>query len=164
MVRQLYTCVCIDRMESSLYKCCFCLQTVVKPLVMCHQTHVGCFECVCEHMRHSENSHVCAICRDQVHLRFDRLILESASTFRRSKRRKTSHKSYEVFQKVLDMKKKSKFRPFTKTFRRFAHVTRDEDALDQLSEDIENINKAKESIKRLESQRLFERSRTSISI
>ena len=71
---------------------------------------------------------------------------------------------YLISQSLLDMKKKSKFRTFTKTFRRFAHVTRDEDALDQLSQDIENINKAKESMKRLESQRLFERSRTSISI
>lgn len=151
-------------MESRLYSCCFCLNTVVKPLVMCHQTHVGCFECVCEHLRHSESAPVCAICRDPVHLRFDRLILESASTFRRSKRRKTSHKAYDVFMKVLEMKHKNKFRVFTRTLRRFARATHDKDALDQVNEDIDTIIKARESIKRLKSQRLFERSTSDICI
>ena len=151
-------------MESTLYKCCFCLNTVVKPLVMCHQTHVGCFECVCEHIRHSETSPVCAMCRQSVHLRFDRLILESASTFRRSKRRKTENKMYDVFLQVLAMKQKSKFRPFTRTIRKFAMATQTEDALELMRQDIENIAKAKESMKRLESQQLLDRSRSSVRI
>jgi len=131
---------------------------------MCHQTHVGCFECVCEHIRHSETSPVCAMCRQSVHLRFDRLILESASTFRRSKRRKTENKMYDVFLQVLAMKQKRKFRPFTRTLRKFAMATQTEDALELMRQDIENIAKAKESMKRLESQQLFDRSRSSVRI
>lgn len=151
-------------MESSLYKCFICLNTVVKPVVMCHQTHVGCFECVCEHLRLSETSPTCAICRDPVHIRFDRLIFESALTFRRSKRRKTENKYYDVFLQVLELKHKNKYRPFTRTLRRFAMATKTKEELEQLKTDIDNITKAKESMKRLESHHLLDRSRTSVRI
>ena len=145
-------------MEATFYKCCFCLNTVIKPLLMCHQTHVGCFECVCTHLRHSPGSPTCPICRDPVHLRFDRLILESAATFRRAKRRKTQNTAYDVFLKVLGLKEKNKFRPFTRTLRKFVAVTTDTGTIEQMRQDIENIEKARESIARLESQRLYQRS------
>ena len=151
-------------MEASLYKCCYCLQTVIKPLVMCHQTHVACFDCVCSHIRHSEGTPTCPVCRAVVHLRFDRLVLESAATFRRSKRRKTLDPAYDVFLKILELRERSKFRPFTRLLRKFVQATVEPGAISQMKQDIENIEKARESIKRLESQRLYERSRPHVHI
>jgi len=142
-------------MQAALYKCCFCLQTTVKPVIMCQQTHVACFECVCQHLRKSEDSK-CPICRDGLRLRFDRLILESADCFPRSKRRKTAHTAYDVFLKILALKQKDKFKPFTRTMKRFALVTETAISLEQMAEDVENIRKANESIKRLTSQRLYD--------
>lgn len=144
-------------MQAALYKCCFCLQTVVKPIVMCQQTHVACFECVCQHLRKTEESK-CPMCRDSMRLRFDRLILESANYFPRSKRRKTAHTAYDVFQQILALKQKEKFKPFTRIMKRFALATDSEISLEQMAEDVENIRKANESIKRLTSQRLYDHS------
>lgn len=144
-------------MEASLYKCCYCLQTVIKPLVMCHQTHVACFDCVCEHIRHSATTPTCPVCRAVVHLRFDRLILESAATFRRSKRRKTNNTAHDVFLKILAFRERSKFRAFTRLLRKFVNATDSPGSILQIQEDIENIEKARESIKRLEAQHLYGR-------
>jgi len=91
-------------------------------------------------------------------LRFDRLILESADCFPRSKRRKTAHTAYDVFLKILVLKQKEKFKPFTRTMKRFALATDSNVSLEQMAEDIENIRKANESIKRLTSQRLYDSS------
>lgn len=143
-------------MQAALYKCCYCLQTVVDPVVMCHKTHVGCFDCVCEHLRHTSNNLCCPMCRDALHLRFDRLIMESSLLFRRSKRRKTESTQHSVFLKLLSLKEKDKYRPFTRTMRKFANATKTSAEVDQMNEDIDNIVRADESIKRLQSQRLYE--------
>ena len=99
-----------------------------------------------------------------MHARFDRLILETASTFRRAKRRKTENKSHVVFLKLLDLKDKNKFRAFTRTFRRFALITKTKESVEQLDRDIENIRNARESITRLESQRLIDKRRSLMRI
>ena len=96
------------------------------------------------------------MCRDALHLRFDRLIMESSLLFRRSKRRKTESTQHSVFLKLLSLKEKDKYRPFTRTMRKFANATKTSAEVDQMNEDIDNIVRADESIKRLQSQRLYE--------
>ena len=142
-------------MTTSLYRCCFCLNTVKNPIVMCYQTHVGCFDCVCKHVQLSETSE-CALCRQPLHIRFDRLITESAASMHRSKRRKTTDNSYTIFLRLLELKKKERFRIFTRTFKRFAAAATSTDAIAQLSNDIENITKARKSCLRLVEQKLYD--------
>lgn len=141
-------------MQSEIYKCCFCLQTVVHPVVMCYQSHVGCFDCVCEQLRKNPQDS-CAICRQRVTFRFDRLITETSKCFRRTKRRKKESEEYTVFMKLLQLKQKEHVRPFTKTLKRFAHATAN-DQIEQISEDIDNILKARESCKRLLDYKLYD--------
>lgn len=145
-------------MDPELYKCCFCLMTVKNPVVMCYQTHVGCFDCVCKQLRLSESGEsICAMCRQPLHIRFDRLVTESAKTMHRPKRRKTEDDSpYEVFLKLLDLKKKDRYRIFTRTIKRFARAAIDEDAVSQLSSDIKNIVSARISAQRLLEQKLYD--------
>ena len=143
-------------MQKALFKCCFCLNTVTNPVVMCHTSHLGCFECVAEYVRQGSNTPNCPICRDSLHIRFDRLITESASLFHRSKRRKLDITPCRVFMKLLDLKEKNRYRVFTRTFKRFVLATPTRDAMDKLNQDIDNIRKANESIKRLKSQHLYE--------
>jgi hypothetical protein len=145
-------------MDSSLYKCCFCLSTVKNPLVMCYQTHVGCFNCICQHLRHDVLSqHECPLCRQALHIRYDRLISETASTFHRSKRRKPSTVDpHEVFKKLLALKKKDKYRVFTRTLKRFANAAVSEEDLEQLDQDIQNIVSARISAQRLLDQKLYD--------
>lgn len=144
-------------MQKALYKCCFCLNTVENPLVMCHTSHLGCFNCVSEYIRHDAHLPNCPICRDTLHIRFDRLISESACIFHRSKRRRVSTSPCAVFVKLLTLKEKNRYKVFTRTFKRFVLATPCVEALEQLNDDIDNIDKANESIKRLKSQRLYER-------
>lgn len=142
-------------MTTALYKCCFCLNTVKNPILMCHQTHVGCFDCVCKHVRHSKASE-CALCRQPLHIRFDRLITESAASLHRPKRQKTNDNSYAVFLRLLDLKNKDKFRVFTRTLKRFSMATELPESILQLSEDIANILKARKSAVRLHEQKLYD--------
>jgi len=145
-------------MEKDLYKCCFCLSTVKNPVVMCYQTHVGCFDCVCNQLRVADGAEsFCAMCRQPLHIRFDRLITESAKTLHRAKRRKLDEESlYEVFLKLLQLKKKDRYRIFTRTIKRFARAAVDVDAVVQLSTDIKNIISARVSSQRLLEQRLYD--------
>ena len=147
-------------MTTALYKCCFCLNTVQNPIVMCHQTHVGCFDCVCRHVRHSETSD-CALCRQPLQVRFDRLITESAAALQRPKKRRKRQQtptidSYTVFLRLLDLKNKDKFRLFTRTLKRFSMATELPESILQLAEDIENILKARKSTERLHKQKLYD--------
>lgn len=145
-------------MTTELYKCCFCLETVKNPVVMCYQTHVGCFDCVCAQLRNSDNGESnCAMCRQPLHIRFDRLITESAKTMHRSKRKRTNEESaYEVFLKLLALKKKDRYRMFTRTIKRFATAATDEEAVSQMSTDMKNIISARISGQRLLEQKLYD--------
>ena len=144
-------------MAVDLYQCCFCLNTVTHPVVMCYQTHVGCFNCVCKHICQSEKTE-CPMCRESLHLRFDRLVTESAAVMHRPKRRKGNpgEDAYAVFLRLLDLKNKERYRIFTRTFKRFAVASDTPEAVIQLSEDIENILKARKSGHRLLEQKLYD--------
>lgn len=145
-------------MDLNLYKCCFCLNTVKNPLVMCHQTHVACFNCVCEHFRNeseTNNTSICPVCRQPVHLRFDRFITESTEALHPKKKQKTIQ-SVNVFLNLLSLKKKNKYKLFTRTLKRFALVTTSPDETEQLHIDIENILRARESGHRLYKQKLYD--------
>jgi len=142
-------------MQADNYKCCFCLQTVVHPVLMCHQTHIGCFSCVCKQLRLNPQSE-CAVCRQKCYFRFDRLITATSNCFRRTKRKKTTCNRHTIFLKLLQLKQKDSFRPFTKTLSRFAVVTEDEEKLEQISQDIDNIVQARESCQRLLNHKLYD--------
>lgn len=146
----------LNNMTTELYKCCFCLSIVKNPLVMCYQTHVGCFDCVCEHIQKSEKSE-CPLCRQSLHIRFDRLISESSETLHRPKRRKTTQESaHRVFLRLLQLKNKERYRIFTRTLKRFAVATESSEEILQLSEDITNIFNARKSATRLLEQKLYD--------
>lgn len=134
-----------------MFKCCFCLETTHQPLVMCHQTHVGCFECVCEQLRQSAARPVCAMCRSPLNLRFDRLITELVPC----KKRKRTTRTYEVFLQLLELKQKSKYKTFNRSLKKFADATTTEDAAEQMSKDITNIIAARDSARRLKEQCVF---------
>ena len=143
-------------MQKALYKCCFCLNTVENPLVISSTPRM--FQlCFTKYIRHDAHLPNCPICRDTLHIRFDRLISESACIFHRSKRRRVSTSPCAVFVKLLTLKEKNRYKVFTRTFKRFVLATPCVEALEQLNDDIDNIDKANESIKRLKSQRLYER-------
>ena len=145
-------------MTTDLYKCCFCLETVKNPVVMCYQTHVGCFDCVCTQLRLTESDeYKCAMCRQSLHIRFDRLITESAKTMHRAKRKRSEEESpCEVFLKLLELKNKDRYRVFTRTIKRFARAAIDEEAVEQLCTDIKNIISARISGQRLLEQKLYD--------
>ena len=144
-------------MSKDLYKCCFCLNTVRNPVIMCYQTHVACFNCVCSHIRCSDKSE-CPLCREHLRTRLDRLITESAKCMHRSKRRKTNDEedAYTVFLKLLDLKDKQRFKIFTTTLKRFAIATETKESIIQMSEDINNIMKARKSGQRLLEHKLYD--------
>jgi len=142
-------------MQTDNYKCCFCLQTVINPIVMCHQTHIGCFNCVCSQLRINPRSE-CAVCRQKCSFRFDRLITVTSACFRRAKRKRTTSNQHVVFLKLLKLKQKDSLRPFTKTLTRFAAATEDEEKLEQISQDIDNIIQARESCQRLLNHKLYD--------
>ena len=125
---------------------------------MCYQTHVGCFNCICEHLRHQEPAESsCPMCRQTLHIRFDRLVTESAATLHRAKRRKkTDIDPCQVFQKLLSLKKKDKFRVFTRTLRRFSNAAVSEEDVVSLDSDIRNIISARISGQRLLEQKLYD--------
>ncbi len=138
-------------MTKKMFKCCFCLETTHQPLVMCHQSHVGCFECVCELLRQSVERPTCAMCRSPLNLRFDRLITELAPC----KKRKRTTRRYEVFLQLLELKHKSKYKTFNRSLKKFAAATETEAAAEQMSKDIANIIAARDSSRRLKEQGVF---------
>jgi hypothetical protein len=142
-------------MQADNYKCCFCLLTVIHPVVMCHQTHIGCFDCMCSQLRINPKAE-CAVCRQKISLRFDRLITATSNCLRRAKRKKTTCVQHDVFVKLLKLKEKDRFRPFTKTMGRFALAVATGDKLEQISEDIDNIILARESVARLLNHKLYD--------
>jgi hypothetical protein len=143
-------------MQSDLYKCCFCLSTTIDPIVMCRETHVACFKCMCDYIDKTENLS-CPMCREQLHLRFDRLITETSKTFRRSKRRKIQNKSYGVFLKLLVLKHKNKYFSFTKCLQRFVRAVNAEgNNIEDIEKDLDNIIKSIKSIRKLKSLKLYD--------
>lgn len=134
------------------FKCCFCLDTVHHPVIMCHQTHVGCFDCLVEQLRLADDVPKCAMCRGPQNLRFDRLVTDIAP----SKKRKRASRRYEVFQQLLDLKKKSKYKTFNRTLRKFAKATETDDIVEQMSQDITNIINGRLSAARLKEQRVYD--------
>ena len=138
-------------MSQKMFKCCFCLETTHQPIVMCQQTHVGCFECVCEQLRKSTERPTCALCRGPLNLRFDRLITEIVPC----KKRKRTTRRYEVFLQLLDLKHKTKYKTFNRSLKKFAVATATEAAAEQMSKDIANIIAARDSAKRLKEQCVF---------
>ena len=141
-------------MDSDLYKCCLCLNTVTDPVVMCYQTHISCFNCICDQLEQSttvENS--CALCRQTLHVRFDRLIQETSQLFHKSKKRKRSLTTKrEVFHQLLDLTKRPKYRTFTKALINFVRHTSGPGQLEQIHEDIAVVKQA-----RIASARLIDR-------
>ena len=138
-------------MAQKMFKCCFCLETTHQPIVMCHQTHVGCFECVCELLRQSVERPTCAMCRSPLNLRFDRLITELVPC----KKRKRTTRRYEVFLQLLELKDKSKYKTFNRSLKKFAVATAIDSDTEQMSKDIANIIAARASAKRLKEQNVF---------
>ena len=134
------------------FKCCFCLCTVHHPIVMCHQTHMGCFDCLIEQIRVSENVPTCALCRGPQNLRFDRLVTEMAPT----KKRKRNSRRYEVFLQLLELKKKSKYKTFNRTLRKFAKAALTDEVVEQMSQDITNIVNGRISAARLKEQHVYD--------
>jgi hypothetical protein len=61
-----------------------------------------------------------------------------------------------VFQKLLTLKKKDKYRIFTRTLKRFANAAVSEEDLEQLDQDIQNIVSARISARRLLEQKLYD--------
>lgn len=145
-------------MNRELYKCCICLNTVKQPLVMCHQTHIGCFDCVCKQLENSAEgtTETCALCRQTLHLRFDRLIQETSECFHKSKRRKKAISKYEVFLQLLELNDRPRYRSFTKAVRRFSKSITDEQKLEQLHHDIGVIMEARDASQRLAEYRLLD--------
>jgi hypothetical protein len=138
-------------MTKKMFKCCFCLETTHQPIVMCEQTHVGCFECVCEQLRKTVERPPCAMCRSPLSLRFDRLITEIAPC----KKRKRTTCRYEVFMQLLELKQKSKYKVFNRSLKKFAMATEAEATAEQMSKDIANIKLARDSARRLKEQGVF---------
>ena len=145
-------------MNRESYKCCLCLTTVKHPLVMCHQTHIGCFDCVCQQLENSTEGvpETCALCRQSLHLRFDRLIQETSECFHKSKRRKKAISKYEVFLQLLKLNARPRYRSFTKAVRRFSESITDEQKLEQLQQDIGVIMEARAASLRLAEYRLLD--------
>lgn len=134
-----------------MFKCCFCLETTHQPIVMCQQTHVGCFECVCEQLRKSVERPTCAMCRSPLNLRFDRLITEIVPC----KKRKRTTRRYEVFLQLLELKHKPKYKTFNRSLKKFSAATPTEATAEQMSKDIANIIAARDSAKRLKELGVF---------
>jgi len=150
-------------MSLSLYKCCICLNTVTTPIVMCHNTHIGCFDCICSQIEKTEISEkLCAICRQSMRLRFDRLIHETAATFHKIKKRKQSISKYQVFVALLELNNKSKYKTFTKLFYIFSKSINTQEKIDQLYKDITIIQESKRASKRLVDNNLLLRRNMSI--
>tara|TARA_B110001450_G_C17615653_1_gene479153 strand:- start:174 stop:386 length:213 start_codon:yes stop_codon:yes gene_type:complete len=61
-----------------------------------------------------------------------------------------------VFKKLLALKKKDKYRVFTRTLKRFANAAVSEEDLEQLDQDIQNIVSARISAQRLLDQKLYD--------
>lgn len=135
------------------FHCCFCLDTVQHPVIMCDQTHMGCFDCLLEHLRLAENTPLCAMCRSPPNMRFDRFISEIVPT---TKKRKRCSRRYEVFLQLLELKKKCKYKTFNRTLKKFAKAVRTDACVEQMSEDISNIVRARVSAVRLKEQRVFD--------
>jgi hypothetical protein len=140
-------------MDSDLYKCCLCLNTVTNPVVMCYQTHISCFSCICDQLEQS-TTHSCALCRQSLHVRFDRLIQETSQLFHTSNKRKrsitnTKLTKWEVFHQLLEVTKRPKYRTFTKTLINFVRHTGGPGQLEQIHEDIAVVKQARIASARL---------------
>lgn len=150
-------------MSRSLYKCCICLNTVVEPIIMCHQTHIGCFDCVSTQIQKTTSrENTCAICRQPIRVRFDRLIQETAACFHRSKKRKKDIRKFQVFNELLELNNKEKYRSFNKIFIKFSKSIDNQEKLEQIHKDIMAIQQAKLASKRLIEINLLQRRNMSI--
>ena len=150
-------------MSRNLYKCCICLNTVEEPIVMCYQTHVGCFNCVCAQIEKSScRENICAICRQPLRVRFDRLIQETAACFHKTKKRKMSISKFQVFNELLELNNKEKYRTFNRIFIKFAKSINNTETLEQLHKDIKSIQEARKASKRLFDNHLLTSRNTSI--
>jgi len=120
---------------------------------MCHQTHMACFDCLMEQLRLAESNPSCAMCRGPHNMRFDRLVAEIVPM---GQKRKRCSRRYEVFLQLLELKKKCKFKMFNRTLRKFAKAAQTDACVEQMSEDITNIIRARASAARLKEQRVFD--------
>jgi len=134
-----------------LMKCCFCLESVSNPIIMCAESHIGCFDCVCTHV--AAEAITCATCRQPHSFRFDRLITEISL---KVKKRKRTSVRCDVFHKLLALKHKKKHRHFTRCLRKFAMATKTEEDVDNMVEDIHNIEQAHISAKRLKESGVYD--------
>jgi len=73
-----------------------------------------------------------------------------------TKKRKRPSRHYQVFLQLLDLKKKSKYRTFNRTLRKFAKAAQSEEIVEQMSQDIQNIVDARSSAKRLKKQAVYD--------
>jgi len=133
-----------------LLKCCFCLDSVLNPVVMCGDSHIGCFDCVCTYV--SNTGTLCAMCRQPHSFRFDRLISEISH---QHKKRKRTSGRYEIFVQLLELKEKKKYKPFTRSLQAFACATKTDEDVNQMTTDISNIKHARVSAKRLKENRVY---------
>ena len=130
---------------------------------MCYQTHIGCFNCICSQIEKTEFSEkLCAICRQSMRLRFDRLIQETAATFHKNKKRKQVISKYQVFVALLELNNKSKYKTFTKMFYIFSKSINTQEKIEQLYKDIAVIQEAKRASQRLTDNNLLLRKNFSI--
>jgi hypothetical protein len=138
--------------KSDAVKCCFCLETLSEPLVMCHQTHLGCFDCVCKHLQTSEETPTCPLCRCSLNLRFDRFVSEIVQT----KKRKRNSQRFLVFLDLLELRQKSKYKTFNRLLKRFAASTTTDKEIADMKKDVVNIRDAQVSAARLKRQKLYD--------
>lgn len=134
-----------------LLKCCFCLESVSNPIIMCSSSHIGCFDCVCSHV--VSKASTCATCREPHAFRFDRFITEISLT---TKKRKRTSVRCDIFQKLLVLKQKKKYQNFTRCLRKFAMATKTEENVSNMVEDIRNIELARMSAKRLKESGVYD--------
>ena len=88
-------------------------------------------------------------------MRFDRFITELAASLQ-SNKRKRSLEAIEVFEKLLTIKKKNKYKLFSRTLKKFAIAAHSDEELEQINKDIDNIIQARESAKRLLETKLYD--------
>ena len=130
---------------------------------MCHQTHIGCFNCVCTQIEKSTSrDNACALCRQSLRVRFDRLIQETAACFHKSKKRKRAISKFQVFNELLELNNKEKYRSFNRIFIKFSKSIDNQEKLEQLHKDIITIQEAKRASKRLIENNLLQRRNMSI--
>jgi len=73
-----------------------------------------------------------------------------------TKKRKRNSRRHEVFLQLLELKKKSKYKTFNRTLRKFAKAALTDEVVEQMSQDITNIINGRISASRLKEQHVYD--------